>query len=132
MIEDTDLLIAEVKRKGIRAFNLEGAIDRYSMLKDQRDKKIDSWAIRWAATVFLNDGVALYPGKSLVRNIGFDGSGVHCGKTDIAQSEFLDFRVNSFPTDFVECESSAKALIRYHREEKNLFSKLVRVLKKVY
>lgn len=38
--------------------------------------KVDSWAIRWYLSVFLSNGVALYPPQSLVKNIGLD-SGTH-------------------------------------------------------
>ncbi len=37
----------------------------------------DSWAIKWYATIFLNDGLGLHPKLSLVQNIGFDGSGTN-------------------------------------------------------
>ncbi|WP_242919064.1 glycosyltransferase family 2 protein [Pontibacter liquoris] len=40
---------------------------------------LHTWAIRWHASIFLHNGFCLHPGKSLVRNIGFDGSGEHCG-----------------------------------------------------
>lgn len=52
------------------------------MLKHQANRKIDSWAIRLYASMFLNDGLCLHPRKSLVNNIGHDDSGVHCGCTD--------------------------------------------------
>jgi len=39
----------------------------------------DSWAIRWYASAFLEEKLTLYPGRSLVRNIGLDASGRHCG-----------------------------------------------------
>ena len=51
--------------------------------KDQLEKnlegKIDTWAIFWYASVFLNGGLALHPYPSLVQNIGFDGTGLNCG-----------------------------------------------------
>ncbi|KJJ38205.1 hypothetical protein [Aequorivita vladivostokensis] len=53
----------------------------YEMLEDQIKSKNDSWAIRFYASMFLNKGFFLFPNKSLVRNIGFDNSGIHC-KTD--------------------------------------------------
>ncbi len=59
------------------AFNMNGAYDYYSMLEAQRAGKIDSWAIRWNLSVFLNEGLVLYPRKSFVENEGFDGSGTH-------------------------------------------------------
>jgi hypothetical protein len=47
------------------------------MLKKQVDGLVDSWAIKWYASAFLENKVTLYPGKSLVRNIGNDNSGTH-------------------------------------------------------
>jgi len=60
-----------------KRFNLDGTYDYYSMLKNQMAGKIDSWAIRWYWFVFKCDGVVLFPPRSYVNNIGFDGSGTH-------------------------------------------------------
>lgn len=60
-----------------RRFDLDNAFPYYAMLKKQRGKAIDSWAIRWYLSVFERNGVALFPRKSLVINNGFDGSGTH-------------------------------------------------------
>jgi hypothetical protein len=58
-------------------FNMNGAYDYFGMLEKQQRGEIDSWAIRWNLSVFLQRGLVLYPRKSLVQNQGFDGSGVH-------------------------------------------------------
>ncbi len=42
----------------------------------------DSWAVYWALIVIENKGICVNPYKSLIHNIGFDGTGVHCGLTD--------------------------------------------------
>lgn len=42
----------------------------------------DTWAAFWALNVIAKGGVCVNPYKSLIRNIGFDGSGVHCSVTD--------------------------------------------------
>lgn len=63
--------------KTVREFNFDGAYDFYSMLKQQRDGEIDSWAVRWHASNFLDSKLTLYPPVSLVENIGLDGSGTH-------------------------------------------------------
>ena len=39
----------------------------------------NSWAVFWALTVIKKKGYCLAPYQSLIENIGFDGSGVHCG-----------------------------------------------------
>lgn len=49
------------------------------MLEQQVLGKIDSWAIRWQASLFLAGKLSLYPSQSLINNIGFDGSGIHGG-----------------------------------------------------
>ncbi len=38
-----------------------------------------SWAIRWYYSVFMQNGLGIFPTISLVQNIGFDGSGENCG-----------------------------------------------------
>jgi hypothetical protein len=57
-------------------FNLDGHHDYSTMLEQQMNGKVDSWAIRWYLSVFLRHGVVLFPPQSLVKNIGFD-SGTH-------------------------------------------------------
>ena len=80
------------------AFNLNGAYDYYRMLLRQQRGELDSWAIRWYLSVFMRKGLTLYPARTLVQNIGFDGSGTHCGTGDFGQQTGLpEFEVASFP-----------------------------------
>jgi hypothetical protein len=60
-----------------QAFNLNGAYDYMSLLEQQRQRKVDSWGVRWYLTVFERGGLVLFPPRSLVSNEGFDGSGTH-------------------------------------------------------
>lgn len=60
-------------------FDMHGARENVGMLEDQIAGRCDSWAIRWDAAMYLRDKLTLYPGVSLVRNIGLDNSGTHCG-----------------------------------------------------
>lgn len=41
-----------------------------------------SWSIRFGFASYLNNGLAVTPNKSLIVNIGFDGTGTHCGIMD--------------------------------------------------
>lgn len=59
------------------AFDLDGSYPYAAMLADQVAGRVDSWAVRWYASAFLADLLTLYPGRSLVENIGQDGSGTH-------------------------------------------------------
>jgi hypothetical protein len=58
-------------------FNLNGAYDYFGMLEDARAGRTDSWGIRWHLSVFMREGLVVYPRNSLVQNVGADGSGVH-------------------------------------------------------
>ena len=88
-------------RKLRKRFNLDGSYDFFAMIENQRAGRIDSWAIRWYVSVFMMNGLTLYPAKSLVSNAGLDGSGVHCGAAgDAGEEEFAqDFSVETYPTD---------------------------------
>lgn len=57
--------------------------DLEDMLLDNIRGKNDSWAVFWALSVILNRGICINPYKSLIQNIGHDGTGEHCGSTGI-------------------------------------------------
>jgi len=52
------------------------------MLAYQSNGQMDSWAVRWSLTCLKHNGVCVYPRRSLVKNIGLDGSGVHSRAKD--------------------------------------------------
>ena len=75
---DSQKLLKELDKSPDRAeFDFNGAFPYRQMLKDQAAGTIDSWAIRWYASAFLANKLTLYPGQSLVENIGQEGSGTH-------------------------------------------------------
>jgi len=71
-------------------FNYDNAYNYAGMAKEQLKGNLDSWAIYWYASVFMKEGLTLYPAKSFVHNIGFDGSGVHCGVSNLKR-EYYNF-----------------------------------------
>lgn len=77
-----------VKKKGnIKRLNMDGTFEFFWGLKAVAKGKLRSWNAIWHSTVFLNDGLCLYPHKSLVSNIGHDGSGANCVIDDRFQIE---------------------------------------------
>lgn len=81
-----------------KKFDLGGAYPYFDMLKAQREGRNNSWAIRWYLTVFSRQGVVLYPRRSLVENIGFDGSGEHCGEGQQGEAADHLFHPLRFPS----------------------------------
>ena len=47
--------------------------------RKSRVGEVDSWAIGWYASMFLEGGLTIFPARSLLENIGFDGTGAHSG-----------------------------------------------------
>ena len=71
-------LLIELRRRSLTDdFDFDGSYPYTRMLEDQTHGKNESWAIRWYASAFLLNKLTLYPGSSLVQNIGADGSGIH-------------------------------------------------------
>lgn len=92
--EDGKKLLEELSKRGLlREFDLEDTYPYSQMLRDQIAGRNNSWAIRWHASCFLANGLTLYPTNSLVRNIGVDGSGTHCGNNSSYHSELTTKRV---------------------------------------
>lgn len=58
-------------------FSFDGRRPDTPLLIQQMEDGIDSWALRWRWSIFANKGVVLFPNKTMVKNIGWDGSGVH-------------------------------------------------------
>ena len=79
--------------KGLQQKFNAGGEDMSEMLIKQMEGKIDSWAIRWCYHHFKNNALCAYPTKSYVDNIGFDGSGVHCGVNKGYKNDCLNDKV---------------------------------------
>jgi len=81
--KDTNKLLNHIIDNNMQyEFEINGTYPFIQMLKDQINGKVDSWAIRWHASAFINNKYTLYPNKSIIYNIGFDNSGTHCGSVD--------------------------------------------------
>lgn len=110
------LLNELMSRNKTRNLNVNGPHDYIRMLKDQIAGKNDSWFIRWYSWSLLNDRVSLYPARSLVSNIGIDGSGVHCAKWRLNPYavELPEFSIPVFMQTPVESPIVKRRLSRYY------------------
>jgi len=89
----------EVLRK---SFNLSDSYDYTSLLFHQMESSnVSSWAIRWWWSVFKQKGLSLFPDKSLIKNIGWDGTGRHSGKVNpYSDKQWKEnYSIKEFPTD---------------------------------
>lgn len=112
---DIDKLISQFDSRLKYEFEMEGAMNYWKHMRHFKQGKNNSWAIRWYASVFLKRGLSLYPSKSLIDNIGHDGTGVHSGVNDIYKVTINREAITSFPSLVVEDKKAfliVKAFLR--------------------
>lgn len=65
----------------IYKFNLDGCDESlWRQIEYNFKGKINSWAIFWHEIIYKNNGFYINPKKSILKNIGTDGSGIHHGE----------------------------------------------------
>ena len=121
---DGQKLLQELEIKKLtKEFDFDGSYPYTKMLKDQIAGKNNSWAIRWYASAFLKNKLTLYPGKSLVDNIGLDGSGTHCnGDNNFGKkNQIKDLEIEVKKIDIKESLEARLAVIDFLKRESSLW-----------
>ncbi len=119
--KDGEMLLQKLhKEKLFNEFNFKGYGPFKRMLNDQIAGKNDSWAIRWYASAFLQNKYTLYPGTSLVQNIGNDSSGTHSGSTQIYDSLVKVTPIHLKKIRIVEAPKVRNALTNYFKSNSSL------------
>lgn len=131
---DGKKLLAELESRHLgHEFDLRGSIEYMKMLRDQIEGKNSSWAIRWRAAVHLKGLLSLYPGRSLVENIGLDGTGVHCSETDSYRVSLADSPVIPRRIPVMQDDRALDQLIRFYRDMRfNIPRRALRYLRKTW
>lgn len=127
--KNTDLMMAKFNKKDIYKFNLDGSENFWKQILQNKRNEINSWAIFWYATIFLNKGLCLNPSKTFVLNIGHDGSGVHCDiNSNFNDSLSLMSEVN-FNCEKIENKIALGRIQNFYKTHKiNIF---IRVINKI-
>lgn len=113
----------------IHDFDFQGAYSFSTMLADQIQGKNDSWAVRWHASAFLKNRFTLYPGVSLVKNIGLDNSGTHSGLSDDFAVEIAQTKLDLVRIPVEENEMAKRSIALYMKGANKSFT--TRVVNKI-
>lgn len=97
-------LIKIFDNKMIKKFNYDGYYNFWYQVIRNYQGKINTWAIFWYATIFLNNGLCASPEKSLTANIGYDTLA-----TNAVKSVFSNFEIG---INFLK----KKNLIKFQKE----------------
>ena len=130
---DGEALLTEIMKKKLnREFDFNGNYPFTRMLRRQVNGENDSWAIRWNASLFLKNRLSVNAGKSLVQNIGFDGSGRHSGRDEIYTTPLHMSALSSEIPRIEENMIARKAFEKYYRRTNSHLAKAVRRVKRLF
>ena len=127
---DGQYLLDELRRRHLtHRFDFNGKYGFTRMLRRQVEGKNNSWAIRWNASLFLQDILSLNVGRSLVQNEGFDGSGTHCGADHLYQAKLYQGRLRVAKiSPITENLEARKIFEHYYARTNSLWAKGMRRL----
>ena len=126
-----DELVSDFTAEQIHQFSIEGKENFWKQVQEFKAGKINSWAIRWYASVFKKNGLVLYPRNSMTQNIGNDGSGTHTASESTYQVKLAENPVSYFPAEISENKQAYEAIKYFYAHRKgSLFNRGIRFLKK--
>lgn len=126
-----ELLEQLEQRHLTRRFDFNGTYRFTRMLRRQIEGKNNSWAIRWNASLFLNDILSLNVGRSLVQNNGFDGSGTNCGGGNLYSSNLYLNEIHVEKIQPIEENLACRKIFEnYYRRTNSFTAKAIRRIKR--
>lgn len=128
---DIDNLIQQFDAQKINQFSIEGKMNFWNQMKGFKARKNNSWAIRWYASVFLNQGLSLNPSKSLINNIGHDGTGIHSNVENTYSVSIHQHAITHFPDLMVENAKAYQMVKNFLAKRKgNILQRVIRFIRK--
>jgi FkbM family methyltransferase len=87
-------------------FNIENSYGFSRQLLANLQGTLNTWAVKWYGTIFLENGFSLHPNHSCTNNIGHDGTGINCS----GDSRYLwDKLADKIEVDEISLRESQKA-----------------------
>jgi hypothetical protein len=115
-----------------KSFNKFGGKYLERQLRKNQAGKMNTWFIYWHASVFRQGGYCLYPGKTLVDNIGFDKTGQHKASTNKFYSPISENIIEVTKIPIQENKEASNAIRRFYFISRNSFvRKLIRIFKRI-
>lgn len=122
--KDDDVML-QFDKNMRKAFSFNNTYHFWRQLEENKKGVINTWFVYWYAALFLRGGLTLYPGRSLVQNIGMDGSGVHLTATDSYNVQLAGTEVQLEPMLCVESTEAVKLHERFFRKDYSLQARIV-------
>ena len=105
----------------IKEFDLDNSGIFWNQVIANKNKKINTWAVFWYATIFASEGLCLNPSQSFVKNIGFDGSGTNCGEENNQLNIELNQKDIEFSNNIFKNEIAINEIKKFFLKKKIIF-----------
>jgi hypothetical protein len=129
---DIDTLMQQFDNTKKHRFSVENTMNFWKQMQEFKAGKNNSWAIRWYASIFLKGGLSLNPSRSLVHNIGHDGTGVHSNIEHMYGVKITREPVTQFPTVIEENRQAHLAIKKFLSKRKgSLLQRGLRLVKQM-
>lgn len=132
---DPSELLSSIQSTGLESkFNRDNSYPYTGQLQENIDGKIHTWAIKWYSSVFLKNGLCLHPRVSLIKNIGFDGSGIHCNDSFRKyEHQRIATSIEIAPIPLKELPLAREKVIKYNRQLEQInFKKVIHKIEKSF
>jgi hypothetical protein len=131
---DTDYLISEIKKQDLGKYlNMNNSLNLVRMLHQQKAGKVDSWAVRWTASLVLNEKLSLYPQFPLTRHEGF-AAGTHFSAHQSAEEKPLALAQHPLSMTPIVVEENPLAVhyfTKHHRKSHGIWQRAVSTLRRL-
>ena len=95
-------LISDLNEKEKNQFLFYGYADYWEeAIKKDLAGENSVWDAYWYQTIYINNGLTLFPNLSHVQNEGFDGTGVHCKKNNLFFTPLSSKKTVGFPDNLI-------------------------------
>lgn len=118
--KDPVALINDFSRNDVREFDLNDSGLFWEQVIANAEGRINTWAIFWYATIFKHSGLCVSPWFSYSKNIGFDGSGVHCNSdiNKMRSQKLNEEGVFKGTVDLREDQHALKVMLKVHAKKR--------------
>ena len=113
------LLREVIKTQRVDEFNIDDSYPFINQLKANAEGSLSTWAVKWQASVFLQGGLCLHPRRSMIKNIGFDGTGVHCGTSSVYKTDRIAQSVEVCKQALVESDVARHLAAQFYNSMHN-------------
>lgn len=112
-------------------FDMGGHAGFVDQLINNINGNIKTWAVKWNASMFLKDGFALHPNRSLTQNIGNDGTGENLVDCEDFLIDNLADIINIRPIKIEESKVARDAMERFYLDLNNQRRKPIERIKRL-